>query len=95
MRLLLGVALLGVAAAVPSSIQLKEATALVQRPRQEGHGRNWKLEAQLHGQSALWHSRRPSAEGCPFHTGSSELTRLESERRGALVPAQRHPLCCR
>ena len=61
MRLLLGVALLGVAAAVPSSIQLKEAAVLVQRPRQEGHARNWKLEAQQHGQqSALRHSR-PSA----------------------------------
>ena len=44
------VALLGVAAAVPSSIQLKEATLLVQRPRQEGHAKNWNLEAQQHGQ---------------------------------------------
>ena len=67
MRLLLGVALLGVAAAVPSSIQLKEAAVLVQRPRQEGHARNWKLEAQQHGQqSALRHSRPSVGRGLPF-----------------------------
>lgn len=59
-RMLLLLALLDGVRAVPSSIQLKEATVLVQRPRQEGHARNWKLEAQQHGQSALRHSR-PSA----------------------------------
>ena len=47
------VALLGVAAAVPSSIRLKEATLLVQRPRQEGHVKNWRLEAQQAKQEAV------------------------------------------
>ena len=95
MRLLLGVALLGVAAAVPSSIQLKEATVLVQRPRQEGHARNWKLEAQQHGQqSALRHSRPSVGRGLPF-SHRKQRAHPPRELCGALVPSQRHPLCCR
>lgn len=62
------VALLGVAAAAPSSIQLKEATLLVQRPRQEGHAKNWNLEAQQHGQKVPWlAAAHQPAQGCPLN----------------------------
>ena len=80
MRAVTLVALLGVAAAVPSSIRLKEATLLVQRPRQEGHAKNWNLEVQQRGQSALARSspkRRLKAalwtrKGSPRRAGAEE-----------------------